>query len=141
LTATPLAVWERDGLAAALARIGLPHDDIGEPGRLFWRFQQDDIPVGFGGLEIHGRAALLHSIVTLPPLRHRGIGRAIVTALETEIPRHARHDIFLLTMEPEFFARLGYAKTTRSKVPKAIQATPYFAALAASATVMTKRIA
>ena len=140
LVAMPLAAFERDGLAAVLAKAGLPADDIEAPHRLFWRFQQDDMPVGFGGLEIHGNAALMHSIVTLPTLRRRGIGRAIVSALETEIPRHACREVFLLTGEPDFFARLGYTKTTRNKVPKPIQATAHFAALVASATIMVKRL-
>jgi N-acetylglutamate synthase-like GNAT family acetyltransferase len=139
LVATPLAALERDGLAAVLKKAGLPADDIREPGRLFWRFQYDDMPVGFGGLEIHGAAALLHSIITLPSQRGRGIGGAIVAALEAEVPRHCRN-IFLLTAEPDFFARLGYAETTRNKVPKPIQTTPHFEALVASATIMVKRL-
>lgn len=140
LVAMPLAAWERDGLAAALKKAGLPYDDIGEPGRLFWRFQRDDMPVGFGGLEIHGDAALLHSIVTLPPMRRRGIGRAIVAALEAEIPRRTCRAIFLLTAEPDFFMPLGYVETSRGKVPKAIRTAPHFAAFVASATVMVKRL-
>ena len=70
----PLAVWERDGLAAALAKAGLPTEDIQASGPLFWRFENDDVPVGFGGLEIFEDQALLRSVVTLPPVRNRGIG-------------------------------------------------------------------
>ena len=44
----------------------------------------EDIPVGFGGLEIHGSDALLRSLVTLPPLRQLGMGAAMVAVLETE---------------------------------------------------------
>ena len=123
LVATPLAASERDSLAATLVKAGLPAVDVREPGQLFWRFQRDDMPVGFGGLEIHGDAALLHSIVTLPSQRRRGIGAAIVAALEAEVPGHTCRNIFLLTTEPDFFAHLGYANTTRNKVPKAIQTT------------------
>jgi N-acetylglutamate synthase-like GNAT family acetyltransferase len=140
LVATPLAALERDSLAATLAKAGLPAVDVREPGQLFWRFQRDDMPVGFGGLEIHGDAALLHSIVTLPSQRRRGIGGAIVAALEAEVPRHSCRNIFLLTTEPDFFAHLGYAKTARNKVPKAIQKTAHFTALVASATIMVKRL-
>ena len=39
LLATPLAAWERDGLKAALIKTGLPADDVGEAGLLFWRFE------------------------------------------------------------------------------------------------------
>ena len=68
LQRAPLAVWEREGLKAALVKAGLPADDVGDPALLFWRFETfEDVPVGFGGLELHGDDALLHSVVTLPP--------------------------------------------------------------------------
>ena len=40
LQATPLAAWERDGLKSALAKAGLPVDDVGDPRLLFWRFDR-----------------------------------------------------------------------------------------------------
>src|SRR5262249_15939506 len=65
VVATPLAAWERDGLKAALVKAGLPAEDVGDARLLFWRFETvEDIPVGFGGLEIHGSDALLRSLVT-----------------------------------------------------------------------------
>src|SRR5687767_10718005 len=85
LISQPLATWEREGLVATLHKAGLPIEGVTEPGLLFWRFQTiDDVPVGFGGLEVHGTHAVLRSIVTLPPLRRRGIGAAIVAAVEGE---------------------------------------------------------
>src|SRR4051812_47598365 len=84
LLALPLAAWEREGLKSALVKAGLPADDVGDPHQLFWRFEShEDVPVGFGGLEVHGDEALLHSVVTLPPLRELGMGAAIVAALES----------------------------------------------------------
>ena len=56
LFALPLATWERDGLKAALARAGLPAADLETEGPLFWRFERDDMPVGFAGIEVHGAA-------------------------------------------------------------------------------------
>src|SRR4029078_12894845 len=83
LVAIPLAPWEREGLKSALLKAGLAGDDIGAPGVLFWRFETfEDIPVGFGGIEVHGRDALLRSLVVLPPLRQLGMGAAIVGVLE-----------------------------------------------------------
>ena len=70
LIATPLAVWEREGVKAALTKAALPADDVDDPRVLLWRFERlDAIPVGFGGLEVFGSDALLRSLVTLPPLR------------------------------------------------------------------------
>lgn len=141
LTSLPLAVWERDGLAAALKKAGLPTEDVSEPGPLFWRFENDDIPVGFGGLEIHGDQALLRSVVTLPPLRKRGIGRAIIAALETEARNRGCRAIWLLAPASDYFTRLGYRQRERSDAPKAIQATPQFGKLCPpSAIALLKRL-
>jgi len=143
LNATPLAAWERDGVAAALKKAGLPADDVDSSGPLFWRFETQDLtPVGFGGLEIHGRDALLRSVVTLPPLRRRGIARAIVRALEAEARMAGCRTIWLLTTSvQDLFARLGYAECERATVPQPIRDTRQFAALCpASATVMKKSL-
>ncbi len=141
LVTLPLAAWERDGLVAALSKAGLPVEDVKEPGPLFWRFERDDTPVGFGGLEIHGDQALLRSVVTLPPVRKRGIGRAIVSALEVEARvRHCRA-VWLLAPAPDFFLRLGYRQCERVEMPKALQETAQFTRLCpASAIVMSKRL-
>jgi N-acetylglutamate synthase-like GNAT family acetyltransferase len=143
LLATPLAEWERDGLKAALVRAGLPAEDIGDPRVLFWRFETcEDVPAGFGGLEIHGPDALLRSVVILPPLRQIGLGAAIVAALEAEA--HARRCgtiCLLTTSEADFFARLGYAPCARGDVPDAIRDCRQFATLCPpTATVMVKRL-
>ena len=143
LLATPLQAWERDGLRAALTGAGLPADDVDEPRLLFWRFETyEDIPVGFGGLELYGADALLRSVVTLPPLRQVGMGGAIVAALEAEAHANNCRAVYLLTMtEADFFARQGYAECARSDVPEAIRATRQFASLCPStATVMVKRL-
>ena len=141
LVAHPLAPFERDGLAAALAKAGLPVEDLDEPGPIFWRFESEDVPVGFGGLEIHGDQALLRSLVTLPPVRQRGIGRAIVAMLEMEARvRHCRA-VWLLAQAPEFFLHLGYRQCERRDVPKAVQETAQFARLCpASAVPLVKHL-
>jgi GNAT superfamily N-acetyltransferase len=142
LVAHPLAVGERGPMAAALAKSQLPFDDIDAPGRLFWRFDTvDDVPVGFGGIEICGDAALLRSIVTLPPLRTRGIGSAIVQALEAEASLHGCRACYLLTMsEAGFFEKLGYARCDPAEVPDAVRETRLFATRPAAVNVLVKRL-
>jgi N-acetylglutamate synthase-like GNAT family acetyltransferase len=143
LLATPLAAWERDGLKTALVRVGLPADDVSHPHLLFWRFESSaDIPVGFGGLEIHGVDALLRSIVTLPPVRRMGMGSAIVAALEGEARARNCRAMYLVTMsDAHFFGRLDYAACARSAVPGPIRHSLHFARLCcASAKVMVKQI-
>ena len=142
LFAQPLAIWERDGLKATLARAGLPADDIQDDGPLFWRFERDDVPVGFAGLEVHGADALLRSLVTLPPLRQQGVGGAMVGKVETEARARGARAIYVLTGDSvAFFSKLGYAPCARERVPAAIAATAQFARLCpASATVMMKQV-
>jgi N-acetylglutamate synthase-like GNAT family acetyltransferase len=143
LFAEPLAVWERDALIAALSGAGLPSADVTAPGKMFWRFAEDDVPVGFGGLEVHGGDALIRSVVTLPVLRERGVGRAIVSALEREAELHRCRSAYLLTTTAApFFEQLGYAPCEREHVPPGIRATEEFAKLCGdSATVLVKTLA
>jgi N-acetylglutamate synthase-like GNAT family acetyltransferase len=143
VVALPLATWERDGMKAALAKAQLPVDDIEAPGRFFWRFEQSYTPVGFGGLEIHGPDALLRSVVTLPPVRGRGIGAAIVAMLETEASIAGCRTAWLLTVSATpYFEKLGYETRDRAAVPEAIRASAEFTALCpADATAMAKPLA
>lgn len=123
----PLAVWERDGLAAALAKAGLPADDLESPGLLLWRFENDDVPVGFGGLEVFGDQALLRSVVTLPPVRNLGIGTAIVTTLEAEARIRGCRVAWLVTDKAaDFFRGRGYRACERSEAPGSIRAAAPF---------------
>lgn len=61
--------------ATALAVEKLPVDDLKEGGRLFFRFEENGMPLGFGGLELVGDYALLRSIV-VPPLAWPRRGKA-----------------------------------------------------------------
>ena len=132
---------ERLALKAALSKVGLPTEDLEVPGRLFWRFEMaEQIPVGFGGLEIRSDSALLRSLVTLPPVRGRGIGSAMVAALETEAALHNCRSVFVITQgQAGFFARFGYVPCDRAAVPEAIRTTRQFADLCPqSAEVLVK---
>jgi N-acetylglutamate synthase-like GNAT family acetyltransferase len=141
LRATALAAFERDGLKAALGKSGLPADV--EHGRgLFWRFEtDDDVPVGFGGIEVHGRSALLCAMVTLPPLRGNGYGSAILSMLEQEVQWRGCRAIYLAAVEAEFFARRGYVPCHPDAVPNTIQSSPLFGVLTpGTETPMLKRV-
>jgi len=143
VVAIPLALWERDGIKAALLKAKLPADDLGDARVLVWRFEAiEGTPVGFGGLEIFGRDALLRSLVTLPPLRQVGMGAAMVAMLETEARALKSHAIYLLTASgTDFVARLGYATCACSDVPQAVRSSRQFAELCpASAVAMVKRL-
>ena len=135
----PLAVWERDGLAAALAKAGLPADDLDAPGLLIWRFENDDVPVGFGGLELFGDQALLRSVVTLPPVRNRGIGTAIVATLEAEARIRGCRAMWLVTDQAAaFFRGRGYRACERLEAPAPIREAVTFVQPEAAAAMMKR---
>jgi N-acetylglutamate synthase-like GNAT family acetyltransferase len=143
VAAFPLAVWERDGLKAALRSTKLPTEDVETERALFWRFLSiDDTLIGFGGLEIHAPDALLRSVVTLPPLRGRGFAGAIIAALEAEAALHHCRAVYLLTTgDAAIFTKRGYVPCAREAVPEAIRKTAQFASLCpAEAAVMVKRL-
>jgi N-acetylglutamate synthase-like GNAT family acetyltransferase len=142
LFALPLATWERGGLKAALARAGLPADDVEHDGPLFWRFERDDVPVGFAGIEVHGTDAVLRSLITIPPVRHQGIGGAMIDKMEVEARARGASAIYLLTRDfVPFFARLGYAPCGRDRLPPAIAAAGPFAQQSlGDATPMVKQV-
>lgn len=135
--ALPLAVWERDGLYAALGKAGLSTADIKSDGPLFWRFENDGLPVGFGGLQVHGDQALLRSVVTLPPVRGRGIGAAIVAALETEARvRNCRAVWLAAGKAADFFARIGYRACKAADAPEVIRESADFVRAGAASAMM-----
>src|SRR5262249_61079595 len=96
---------------------------------------------GFAGLEPPGPDALLRSLVPLPPLRRGGVGRAIVAAVEQEAGLRGCDVIYLLTEEPDYFARAGYAALSRDAVPEAIRASGQFQSpICAAARAMVKEL-
>src|SRR5262249_56364930 len=105
-------------LKAGLGGAGLPADDVEHDGPLFWRFERDDVPVGFAGIEVHGTDAVLRSLITLPPLRQQGIGGAMIDKMEVEARARGASAIYLLT--PGFvpvFAMRGDAPVGREPPP------------------------
>jgi N-acetylglutamate synthase-like GNAT family acetyltransferase len=143
LTSFPLATFERDGLKAALLKIGLPTEGIDAADCLFWRFETDELtPVGFGGLQIHGEHGLLSSVVTLPPVRGRGIGARMVAMLEVEARARGCRTLWLITANGVgYFGGFGYSACDRQDVPDAIRATQQFTDGPTGTTVMCKALA
>jgi amino-acid N-acetyltransferase len=121
---------------------GLPFDDIGEPGRRFYRLDDAVGPLGWGGLEVHGSDALLRSVVMLDHHRGKGTGRALVGWLIDEATRLGVERLWLLTTTAApFFAKLGFDPANRDAAPDAIRATREFRDICpASATCMVRRL-
>ena len=53
--------------------------------------------------------------------RGQGLGRAIVHAVEELARMRGIYDVFALTLQPEFFAAIGYQRVDRARYPEKIR--------------------
>ncbi len=51
----------------------------------------------------------------------KGLGRAIVSAVEALARKRGIFDVFALTLQPEFFAAIGYERVDRARYPEKIR--------------------
>jgi amino-acid N-acetyltransferase len=132
---------DRDAILELLRRAALPTADIeaGTPVE-FWVVPDGDRPVGAIGLERYGADGLLRSLVVDPDHRSRGLGMALVAALERAARSSGIQRLVLLTETARpFFERRGYALTPRNSIAAEIADSTEFRSLCpASATCMTK---
>ncbi|MBW6525718.1 GNAT family N-acetyltransferase [Sphingomonas sp. RHCKR7] len=129
------------GLAQLLDAANLPSADLAGPGRLFFRFEADNL-VGYGGVEGEGSDRLLRSIVVLADRRGHGLGRTLVVTLERQARDFGVQRLHLLTTTAApFFRTLGYADSDRGAAPPAVAASREFTALCpASAVYLVKAL-
>ncbi|MEI5679512.1 MULTISPECIES: arsenic resistance N-acetyltransferase ArsN2 [unclassified Mesorhizobium] len=137
----PIAPDAQD-FVAALEAEQLPIDDLGENGRLFFRFTQNGMPVGFGGFEALGEHVLLRSIVVFPQFRGQGIGHLIVESLlEHAASLGAKNAYLLTTSAADFFEAIGFKQIGRDGVPPEILSTRQASSLCPStATFLTRPV-
>lgn len=139
--ATPLPEPTPD-LIAVLEAAGLPTDDLQEPGRRFYRFEDDAGLIGYGGLEQIGHDALIRSMVVVDARRGGGLGAEVLSWLEASAAEQKATALYLLTTTAtSFFQRQGYVVLPRSAAPAAIAASRQFNTLCpASAAFMFKEL-
>jgi amino-acid N-acetyltransferase len=130
-----------DELAAALRRAGLPTDDLGRPGQIFWRFADGaGRTLGYAGLEGEGPDRLLRSVVIDTSARGRGHGRALVDTISKEAAKRGTARLWLLTLDAAgFFEKAGFARVTRGQAPASIAATAEFRSLCPDTAVCMTR--
>jgi N-acetylglutamate synthase-like GNAT family acetyltransferase len=51
----------------------------------------------------------------------KGLGKAIVRAVEDLARKRGIYDVFALTLQPEFFAAIGYERVDRARYPEKIR--------------------
>ena len=127
----------------ALAAEGLPTEDLCAGSNRLYAFEEDGKVVGYAGLERHGPAALLRSVVVPRERQGSGIGRRLVTAMLAEAGRRGHREVHLLTTTAgDFFERLGFERIDRETAPAELLASAEFTRLCpASATCMRIRLA
>jgi amino-acid N-acetyltransferase len=133
---------EYETMRAALAAEGLPTDDLCCAANRLYAFEEAGEVLGYGGLERHGSAVLLRSVVVRPERRRGGVGRRLVRAMLTQAAALGHAEIHLLTMSAaDFFTRLGFERIERGAVPAALAATAQFTTLCpGSAVAMLRRL-
>jgi N-acetylglutamate synthase-like GNAT family acetyltransferase len=137
---TPIPAID-EGLVASLLAANLPVDDIGEPGRSFFRVERDGRLLGYGGFELYGEDALLRSVVVPVANQGRGHGRAVTEALLREIDSAGGRRVYLLTTTAAaLFEHLGFRRIEREAAPPAILATRQASTICTSADLLTKAI-
>ena len=126
-------------LAAALSAAHLPADDLGEGNGCFFSVEEGGEIVGFGGYELYGEDVLLRSLVVLPEVRGKGLGRAV--AREVLAQAHGagalRAWLFTDTAEP-FFVSQGFTRIERSQAPASILSTKQATTTCASAPLLLR---
>jgi amino-acid N-acetyltransferase len=127
-----------------LAEAGLPVADLDSAPRLTIWVVRDDTgrAVAAIGLELHGDAGLLRSLIVTPERRGHGLGETLVRTLEAHASATGVAQLVLLTETAEpFFRRLGYDVIDRDTAPPAVAVSAEFRTLCPSTAVcMTKRL-
>ena len=136
----PSSAEDLVAVRALLASAALPSEDVRDGEQEYIVAVHDGDLVGCVGLETHGDAGLLRSLVVLPELRCSGVG----SALHDRIVAHARargvRVAYLLTTTAErFFAARGFEHIDRATVPGALLATPEFRSRCPATAVCMRR--
>lgn len=133
----------RKAVVALLEEASLPTSDLTDVHLdEFFFIGPQTAPSGLVGLEIHGKEALLRSLVVAPDYRAAGAGSALVEHVENHARAHGVAAIYLLTVTAEhFFARRGYVRIERVDAPPSIRSTREYSDICpTSSALMMKRL-
>ena len=138
----PATPTDLDRVERLLAANDLPTADVRADAPRFYVARVDGEAVGVGGLELHGDAGLLRSVVVADPHRGRGYGTAIRAALEACAEQADVETLYLLTTTAaDFFREHGYVVVDRAAAPERLRTSRQFADLCPeSATCMRKSL-
>lgn len=127
-------------ITALLAEVGLPVRGVVDSLDTFIVAELEGGLIGVGGIEFHGRHALLRSLAVSPEHWGCGVATAICDHLEAQAARRGVESIYILTETAEqFFAGRSYAVVARSAAPEAIAASEEFADLCPQSATFMRR--
>ncbi len=127
-----------EAFRSLLKASNLPADDLDFKRDLLVGYYEGDELVGTGGLEIHGRYALLRSLSVKMGIRGKAVGSTIYNFLLAEAEKRKLRGIYLLTETAHgFFQKKGFKDVARNEVPEEIKRSAEFSVLCSeSAAVM-----
>jgi amino-acid N-acetyltransferase len=127
---------------ALLSAAGLPISDLVPNDLLRFIVAQDaavhtgGIVIGAVGLEAHGEAGLLRSLVVDPGWQGTGVGSALVSAIEHDARGLRLTSLALLTQTASvFFAARGYRAIARDAAPESLHSSTEFSTLCPASSV------
>ncbi|MBL8624384.1 MAG: GNAT family N-acetyltransferase [Myxococcales bacterium] len=120
-----------DAVAALLAAAALPTGGVAAQfPHDYVVATRDGAVVGAAGLEIHGDAGVLRSVVVDPGERGRGLGQALSADRVAAARARGLAAVYLLTTTAaDFYLRLGFAPCARADVPAAVAGSIEFASV------------
>lgn len=84
---------------------------------------ENDVLLGCAGLEIHGQAGLLRSVVVTATERNQGIGSRLVQSILAHAREKRLSSVFLLTESATtYFPRFGFKQVSRAEIPASLHA-------------------
>ena len=125
-----------------LARIGMHTEDVSNGSIQFVIAEEGEELAGVVGLEAHGEAGLLRSLVVAPGFRGQGTGLELCRRIEAESASLGIRWLYLLTETADgYFGRLGFSVIDRAEAPAAIRAARQFSEFCpASAILMCRQV-
>ncbi|MCA8106823.1 arsenic resistance N-acetyltransferase ArsN2 [Burkholderia sp. AU36459] len=112
------ALLRASGLPTAGVAVHLPHFVVADAAAGI---------VGCGGIELHGRHALIRSIAVVEHARRAGVGRMLVARLLAECRARAVQSVALLTTTAEdYLVTQGFVRIAREAVPAPLLASSQF---------------
>ncbi|MEO8636688.1 MAG: arsenic resistance N-acetyltransferase ArsN2 [Gemmatimonadales bacterium] len=126
---------------ALLGAAALPVADLDVATPEFFGLRDNAGLIGVIGLERHGQVALLRSLAVRSDQRGKGLGTALVRALEERASALGVRELWLLTTTAEpFFRQLGYEAAIRGAAPVAIRETGEFRSICPSSAACLTRL-